>query len=148
MADYVLSSKRQHAYLLYVPTELYIGLIKKMADLEIGKGAAILDSLNNSLMHEGFIEEKTFRKYHERYRRRLIDIVEFPMKMKAQNKTDRERGRERTLTAIFNDWGSSTKKAREYAVKHALENPEWPISKLILKKTAGSVNTGDTPAES
>ena len=67
--------ERPHAHMVYIPTELYVGLFKKMASLEIGMSAAILDALNEDLFRRGFIDEETYLKFKERYSRRLIDVV-------------------------------------------------------------------------
>jgi hypothetical protein len=61
--------------MVYIPTELYVGLFKKMGSLEIGMSAAILDALNEDLYRRGFIDEETYLKFKERYSRKLIEIV-------------------------------------------------------------------------
>jgi hypothetical protein len=61
--------------MVYIPTELYVGLFKKMGSLEIGMSAAILDALNEDLFRRGFIDEETYLKFKERYSRKLIDVV-------------------------------------------------------------------------
>jgi hypothetical protein len=68
-------SERPHAHMIYIPTELYVGLFKKMGSLEIGESAAILDALNEDLHNRGFIDDETYLKFKERYSRKLIDIV-------------------------------------------------------------------------
>jgi len=68
-------SERPHAHMVYIPTELYVGLFKKMGSLEIGMSAAILDALNEDLYRRGFIDEETYLKFKERYSRKLIEIV-------------------------------------------------------------------------
>ena len=70
-----LMSERPHAHMVYIPTELYVGLFKKMASLEIGESAAILDALNEDLHRQGFIDDETYLKFKERYSRKLIDVV-------------------------------------------------------------------------
>jgi hypothetical protein len=70
-----LMSERPHAHMVYIPTELYVGLFKKMGSLEIGMSAAILDALNEDLYRRGFIDEETYLKFKERYSRKLIEIV-------------------------------------------------------------------------
>jgi hypothetical protein len=68
-------SERPHAHMLFIPTELYVGLFKKMASLEIGESAALLDALNEDLHNRGFIDEVTYQKFKERYTRKLVDVV-------------------------------------------------------------------------
>jgi sulfur transfer complex TusBCD TusB component (DsrH family) len=68
-------SEHPHAHMLFIPTELYVGLFKKMASLEIGESAALLDALNEDLHNRGFIDEVTYQKFKERYTRKLVDVV-------------------------------------------------------------------------
>jgi hypothetical protein len=68
-------SEKPHAHMVYIPTELYVGLIKKMAKYEISQSTAILDALNEDLYSEGFIDKATYQKFKERYLRKLVDVV-------------------------------------------------------------------------
>jgi hypothetical protein len=68
-------SERPNAHMIFIPTELFVGLTKKMAKYEIGKSAAILDSLNEDLHNQGFIDDETYFKFKEVYMRKLIDVV-------------------------------------------------------------------------
>ena len=70
-----VSEERPNACMVFLPTELFVGLIKKMAKYEIGKSAAILDSLNEDLHNQGFIDDETYFKFKEAYMRKLIDVV-------------------------------------------------------------------------
>jgi len=70
-----VSEERPNAHIIFLPTELFVGLIKKMAKYEIGKSAAILDSLNEDLHNQGFIDDETYFKFKEAYMRKLIDVV-------------------------------------------------------------------------
>ena len=70
-----VSEERPNACMVFLPTELYVGLIKKMAKYEIGKSAAILDSINEDLHNQGFIDDETYFKFKEVYMKRLIDVV-------------------------------------------------------------------------
>jgi len=61
-------AKNTHAFMVLLPTELNIALIKKMATHEIGQSVAILDCINESLFAEGFIDRETYEKFHAKYR--------------------------------------------------------------------------------
>lgn len=132
--------EKPNMHKLFLPTELYIGLIKKMAKLEIGKSAAILDCINNDLFNLGFITEETHEQF-KKYRKKLIDVVdEKRVGQKQQWKTDREIKIEENLTAIYADWNNASQKAKDYAVKKAFEYPELLISKLIQKRQNKSLS--------
>jgi len=68
-------SERPHAHMVYIPTELFLALKGKCWSLKIGESAAILDCINESLYREGFIDEETYQKFRERYRKPLLEIV-------------------------------------------------------------------------
>ncbi len=70
-----MSEERPNACMIFLPTELYVGLIKKMAKLEIGKSAALLDAVNDSLFKEGFISEDVYEKFKQKYRKPLMEVV-------------------------------------------------------------------------
>ncbi|MEM3873874.1 MAG: hypothetical protein QXU45_01910 [Candidatus Bathyarchaeia archaeon] len=71
----LVSEERPNACMIFLPTELYVGLIKKMAKYEIGKSSAILDSINEDLHNQGFIDDETYFKFKDAYMKRLIDVV-------------------------------------------------------------------------
>jgi len=68
-------SERPHAHMVYIPTELFLALKGKCWSLKIGESAAILDCINESLYREGFIDEETYQRFKERYRKPLLEIV-------------------------------------------------------------------------
>lgn len=70
-----VSEERPNAHMIFLPTELYVGLIKKMAKYEIGKSAALLDAVNEDLHREGFIDDATYERFRQQYRKPLIDVV-------------------------------------------------------------------------
>ncbi|MEM3699704.1 MAG: hypothetical protein QXL57_02405 [Candidatus Bathyarchaeia archaeon] len=70
-----MSEERPNAHMVFLPTELYVGLIKKMAKFEIGKSSAILDSINEDLHNQGFIDDETYLKFKEAYMRKLVEVV-------------------------------------------------------------------------
>jgi len=70
-----MSEDRPNACMIFLPTELYLGLIKKMAKLEIGKSAALLDAVNEDLFKEGFISEDVYEKFKQKYRKPLMEVV-------------------------------------------------------------------------
>jgi hypothetical protein len=70
-----MSEERAHAHMVYLPAELFMGLIKKMGKYEVGKSSAILDCINEALHAEGFIDDETYEKFKERYRRKLVEVV-------------------------------------------------------------------------
>ena len=70
-----MSDNRPNAHMIFLPTELYMGLIKKMAAFEVGKSAAILSSINEDLLRQGFISKETYEKFKASYGKKLVDVV-------------------------------------------------------------------------
>lgn len=68
-------SEKDYIVVLMIPAELYVAFIKRMAKFEICKSHCGLDCVNETLYREGFIDEETYQKFKERYRKRLIDVV-------------------------------------------------------------------------
>jgi hypothetical protein len=68
-------NERSHVHPVYLPAELYIGISKVQAKLEIGKSAAILDMINEGLFQRGFISETVYVEMKRKYERSLLEIV-------------------------------------------------------------------------
>jgi len=133
-----MSEERPNAHMIFFPTELYMGLIKKMATLEIGKSAAILDSLNETLHSEGFINDETFRKFKEQYRKKLVDVVK-EKEQKPIVPNVKKLQLQKTLVMVTEQWDIHDDKWREKWVLKAKELKDLPEAKEVLRK-AGVLN--------
>jgi len=134
-----MSEERPNAHMIFFPTELYMGLIKKMAAYEIGKSAAILDCLNESLFREGFINAETYEKFRSQYRKKLVDVVKEKEKATVKEQRDIEK-LQKLFVMVSEQWDTLQPKARQYHVKKAIELKDLiPEAKEILRK-AGILN--------
>lgn len=68
-------SERSHVHPVFLPVELYVGVSKVQAKLEIGKSATLLLLINEGLYYRGFMDEEHYEKLKEKYERPLVDIV-------------------------------------------------------------------------
>lgn len=68
-------TERSHVHPVFLPAELYIGISKVQAKLEIGKSAAILNMINEGLFQRGFISEAVYAELKRKYERKLLEIV-------------------------------------------------------------------------
>lgn len=120
-----MSEDRPNACMIFLPTELYVGLIKKMAKYEIGKSAAILDSINEDLYSQGFIDDETYHKFKEAYMKRLVDIVHerVASSINMEVKTTKVEVQKRTIEV------SKPKKRPDYS-KMSLEELEKRLNHL------------------
>ena len=68
-------SERSHVHPVFLPVELYVGISKAMADLEIGKSSAILLMIAEGLHSRGFISREVYEVLRKKYERKLIEVV-------------------------------------------------------------------------
>ena len=129
-------SERPNAHMIFLPTELFMGLIKKMASYEIGKSAAILDSLNEALFEEGFINAETYEKFRGKYRRKLVDVVKQKERSPVTKPQDIEQLKlQKTLVMVIEQWDIHDQPWREKWVSKSKElEDNFPEAKEILRK--------------
>jgi len=68
-------SERSHIHPVFLPAELYVGISKVQADLEIGKSAAILLMINEGLHQGNFVRPEVYEAYRRRYETKLVKAV-------------------------------------------------------------------------
>lgn len=131
-----MSEERPNAHMIFLPTELYMGLIKKMATYEIGKSAAILESLNENLHKAGFISSEAYEKFRNKYRKKLVDVVKEKDKVSVIKRLDVEKLRlQKTLVMVREQWDIHDQQWRKKWVSKAQEFKDTiPEAKEILRK--------------
>jgi len=136
-----MSEERPNAHMIFFPTELYMGLIKKMAAFEIGKSAAILDSLNEALFREGFINAEVYEKFKQQYRRKLLDVVREKEKATIKEQPSQKVLQiQKTFVMVTQQWEAIPEKSKRYYVEKARELKDLiPEARDILRK-AGVLN--------
>jgi hypothetical protein len=60
---------------VFLPAELYVGISKVQAELEIGKSAAILLMINEGLHQGNFVRHEVYEAYRRRYEAKLVSTV-------------------------------------------------------------------------
>jgi hypothetical protein len=60
---------------VFLPAELYVGISKVQAELEIGKSAAILLMINEGLYQGNFVRPEIHEAYKKRYEAKLVSAV-------------------------------------------------------------------------
>ncbi len=68
-------SERSHIHPVFLPAELYVGISKVQAELEIGKSAAMLLMINEGLHQGNFIKSEIYEAYRRRYETKLVNAV-------------------------------------------------------------------------
>jgi len=64
--------KKPHGVVVFLPPELYIGVVKLQADKELGKPYAVLLALNEGLYSLGYISKEAYEVYSKKYSEKLI----------------------------------------------------------------------------
>jgi len=57
---------------LFLPPELYLGIVKLQADKELGKPYACLLAITEGLYHMGYISKEAYEVYSKKYSDKLI----------------------------------------------------------------------------
>ena len=135
-----MSEERPNAHMVFFPTELYMGLIKKMAAFEIGKSAAILDSINEDLFNKGFISKEIYEKFRNAYRKKLLDIVRQkeaevkPLTREQMEEAQKISQLNKQFSMVLEQWNLHP--SIEWRLKWVKKAEEWkdkiPNAKLIL----------------
>ncbi len=140
-------SGRPNAHMIFLPTPLFMGLIKKMAAQEIGQSAAILDCVNETLHSEGHITDADYDKFKKAYSRKLRDVVE-ERESKSRPLTEGQRNEEKSIADLQKQFSNILKqgfdtlseKSKEYWVKKAEEyRDKVPNAKFVLACANGEL---------
>lgn len=124
---------KPHGFLIYLPPELYLGIIKLQADKQLGRVYPVLLAINEGLYQMGYISKEVYEFYLRKYSEKLIKAEVKPLTPKEELKLQK-------LTASFKNiiknWQLTKKK--DYWIekaKKALEcfgEEKIPEAKQIL----------------
>ena len=64
--------RKPHGVVVFLPPELYLGIVKLQADKELGKPYACLLAITEGLYHMGYISKEAYEVYSKKYSDRLI----------------------------------------------------------------------------
>jgi len=86
--------KKPHGVVVFLPPELYLGIVKLQADKELGKPYACLLVITEGLYHMGYISKEAYEVYSRKYSDKLI-------KEEVKSPTPQEQIEIAKLTASF-----------------------------------------------
>jgi hypothetical protein len=142
-------SERSHVHPVFLPVELYIGISKVQAKLEIGKSAAILDMINEGLFNGGFISETVYAELKRKYERKLLEIVkkkkQEPITHEQMIEQQELKKQEKLFSEVIEQW--TLHPSLKWRNNWAKEAEKWkdkiPNAKIILAlpKTETDVNS-------
>ena len=108
-------SERSHIHPVFLPAELYVGISKVQAELEIGKSAAILLMINEGLRQGNFVRPEVYEAYRRRYEAKLVSAVR-PV---ATEPLTREQLEQQKKKEDLND------QFRRVADQWSIHDPQW-----------------------
>ena len=131
-----MGEERPNASYVFLPTELYMAVIKKMGNLEIGKSAAILDCLNEELYREGLIDRETYEKFQTKYHKKLVEVVREKGKATAKEQPNQQALQvQKKLVMVTEQWETISEKSKLYYVEEARKFRDTiPEAREILRK--------------
>ncbi len=110
-------SERSHIHPVFLPAELYVGISKVQAELEISKSAAMLLMINEGLHQGNFIRPEVYEAYKKRYKTELVKVVR-PVATESLTKEQLEQ--KKRLEDINVQFGRA-------ANQWNIHNPDWQI---------------------
>lgn len=136
-----MGDERPNAHMIFLPTELFVGLVKKMAKYEVGRSAAILDSINEDLHRRGFVDDEAYEKFKQQYMKKLVDVVREKEKATLMKRIEPEKLKlQKTLVMVTEQWDIHDQQRRQKWISKAKELEDTiPEAKEILRK-AGVLN--------
>ena len=63
---------KPHGFLVYLPPELYLGIVKLQADKQLGRVYPVLLAITEGLYHMGYISKEAYEVYSKKYSEKLI----------------------------------------------------------------------------
>jgi len=116
---------KQHGFLVYLPSELYLGIVKLQADRELGRVYPVLLAITEGLYHMGYISKEAYEIYSKKYSEKLV-------KEKVKPLTPKEELEIQKLTASFKNiiknWELT--KQKEFWIQKA----KWALKTYGAKK--------------
>ena len=63
---------KPHGFLVYLPPELYLGIVKLQADKQLGRVYPVLLAITEGLYNLGYISKEVYEVYSKKYSEKLI----------------------------------------------------------------------------
>ena len=76
--------KKPHGVMVFLPPELYLGIVRVQADKELGKPYACLLVITEGLYHMGYISKEAYEAYTKKYSEKLVKEKIEPLTPKEQ----------------------------------------------------------------
>jgi len=134
---------KSHGFLIYLPPELYIAIVKLQADKQLGRCYPVLYALNEGLFRLGYIPKETYETFEKRYSQKLIKEEPKPLTKQEQEQLKLLKQKEKAFSNVLDQWNiHPSKEWRKGWLKEAEKYKDTiPNAKLVLALASGENNT-------
>lgn len=134
---------KPHGFLIYLPPQLYIAIVKLQADKQLGRCYPVLYALNEGLFRLGYIPKETYETFEKRYSQKLITEEPKPLTKQEAEQLKLLQKKEKTFSMVLDQWNiHHSQKWRNGWLKEAQKyKDKIPNAKLILALANGETNT-------
>jgi len=115
---------KTHGLLLYLPSSLYLALVRLQADKGLGRSFAGLLALTEGLYRLGYLEEKEYTRLYERY---TIPLKEVVVTYKAEEQLP-------PFKEALEEWNKRDREWKLKWVRIAMKYPKVREAQIIIKK--------------
>ena len=134
---------KPHGFLVYLPPQLYIAIVKLQADKQLGRCYPVLYALNEGLFRLGYISRETYETFEKRYSQRLIKEEPKPLSKQEAKQLEQLKEKEKAFSMVLDQWDiHHSQKWRNGWIKEAQKyKDKIPNAKLILALANEEDNT-------
>ncbi len=95
---------KPHGFLIYLPPELYIAIVKLQADKQLGRCYPVLYALNEGLFRLGYIPRETYETFEKRYSQKLVKEEPKPLTKQEAEQLKLLQEKEKTFNMVLDQW--------------------------------------------
>jgi hypothetical protein len=134
---------KPHGFLIYLPPQLYIAIVKLQADKQLGRCYPVLYAINEGLFRLGYISTETYETFEKRYSQRLIKEEPKPLSKQEAKQLEQLKEKEKTFSNVLDQWNiHPSQKWRDGWLKEAQKyKDKIPNAKLVLALANEENNT-------
>jgi len=134
---------RNHGFLVYLPPQLYIAVVKLQADKELGRIFPVLYAINEGLFRLSYISQEAYETFEKRYSQKLIKEEPKPPTKQEETQLELLKEKEKAFSKVLDQWNlHPSPKWRNGWLKEAQKyKDKIPNAKLVLALANEETNT-------
>ena len=134
---------KPHGFLIYLPPQLYIAIVKLQADKQLGRCYPVLYALNEGLFRLGYISRETYETFEKRYSQKLIKEELKPLTKQEAKQLEQLKEKEKAFSMVLDQWNiHPSQEWRSGWLKEAQKyKDKIPNAKLVLALASEENNT-------